>query len=303
MLSWIPFLTLAAYVPQVLASCAYGTHLHRRTDVIEAPKFSYSGSNGPANWYSLDPKANDLCATGHHQSPINMADGSFELLSSSDLEIEIPDFAHGAEFENLGSTVEVVTEGLGGKLTIDDTTYDLKQFHFHLPSEHLDNGTSMAMEMHMVHASKDNKLAVIGIFIDVDDGAAAVTHKSKAAARKAQKDCPTAPVKKSTVAATVLNSVDKIATLGQTTHTKPLKMTGLVSLLESGSFKSYSGSLTTPPCSENVKWLVSTETLTIPTSTYLKARSVIGYNARFPQNVPGEENVLSLLSDKVHESD
>ncbi|KAM0213996.1 hypothetical protein ACHAQD_009029 [Fusarium lateritium] len=304
MRSWIPLLSLvAAYAPQVLASCAYGTHLHRRSDVIEAPKFGYSAANGPANWYNLDPKANDLCATGNHQSPINMADGAFELLSSSDLHIEMPDFTDGAEFENLGSTVEVVTEGLGGKLTIDDTTYELKQFHFHLPSEHLDNGTSMAMEMHMVHVSEDKKLAVIGIFIDLDDGAAAATHKSKVAAREARKPSPTTPAMKSTVAATVLNSVDKIATLGKTTHTKPLKMTGLVSLLESGSFKSYSGSLTTPPCSEGIKWLVSTEKLTIPTSTYLKARSVIGYNARFPQNVPGEENILSMLANGVEESD
>jgi hypothetical protein len=48
---------------------------------------------------------------------------------------------------------------------------------------------------------------------------------------------------------------------------------------------------------------VSTEKLIIPTSTYLKARSVIGYNARFPQNVPGEENILSILADEIDDSD
>ncbi|KAJ4267134.1 hypothetical protein NW762_003233 [Fusarium torreyae] len=302
--AWIPLLSLlAAYAPQALASCAYGTHLHRRADVIEAPKFGYSAANGPANWFNLDPEANALCATGDHQSPINMAEGSFTLIPASDLKIEIPNFTKGAEFENLGSTVEVVTEDLGANLTIDKTTYNLKQFHFHLPSEHLDDGTSMAMEMHMVWASEDKDLAVIGIFIDLDDGASASSHKRKAAGRRSLGSLKTDPATPSTVVTTVLNSVDKIATLGKTTHTKPLKMSEIVSLLKSGSFQSYSGSLTTPPCSEGVKWLVSTKKVSIPTSTYLKARSVIGYNARFPQNVPGEENIMSLYANKADEHD
>ncbi|KAG8673763.1 hypothetical protein FPOAC2_07234 [Fusarium poae] len=298
MYSWIPL--LATFAPQALASCAYGTHLHRRADAIEAPKFGYSAANGPANWYNLDPKANDLCATGKHQSPINLSNGTHKVLSASDLQIEIPDFHNGAEFENLGSTVEVVTDGMGGKITLDDTVYHLKQFHFHLPSEHLDNGTSMAMEMHMVHQSEDKQLAVIGIYIDLDDGLPNATYRAKAAAREATgKGCKTTHAQKSTVATTVLNSVDKIATLGETTHTKPLKMSEIVSLLNAGEFQSYSGSLTTPPCSEGVTWLVSTQKVSIPTKTYLKARSVIGYNARFPQNSPGEENILSMLADEV----
>jgi carbonic anhydrase len=133
----------------------------------------------------------------------------------------------------LGSTVEVVTEGLGGKITIENTTYHLKQFHFHLPSEHIDNGTSLAMEMHMVHASADNKLAVIGVFIDLDDGAAD-SYKF----RETRKGKTDTPATKSTVVTTVLNSVDKIATLGQTTHIKSLKMSEIVSLLNKGDFQS-----------------------------------------------------------------
>ncbi|KAG9497262.1 hypothetical protein J7337_012056 [Fusarium musae] len=288
MTSWISLLVaLAACAPQVQASCAYGTHLHRRTDVIHAPKFGYSAANGPANWYNLDPKANELCATGHHQSPINLASGSFSTIPASDLNIEIPNFTKGAEFENLGSTVEVVTEGLGGKINIENTTYHLKQFHFHLPSEHIDNGTSLAMEMHMVHASGDGKLAVIGVFIDLDDGAA-----NSYKFRETRRGKTDITATKSTVVTTVLNAVDKIATLGQTTHIKALKMSEIVSLLNEGEFQS-----------ENVKWFVSTRKVSIPTRTYLKARSVIGYNARFPQNAPGEENILSLVADEIEHHD
>lgn len=65
------------------------------------------------------------------------------MLSASDLTLEIPDQAGGAEFENLGTTVEVVLEGKGGKMALAGVEYELKQFHIHHPSEHLDNGTSV----------------------------------------------------------------------------------------------------------------------------------------------------------------
>lgn len=94
------------------------------------------------NWVALAPETNSICATGMRQSPINMVDGVFHMVPSSDIKLEIPDFTEGAEFENLGTTVEVVAKG--GSLQLSEANYTLRQFHFHLPSEHLDNGTSIA---------------------------------------------------------------------------------------------------------------------------------------------------------------
>lgn len=71
-----------------------------------------------------------------------MVDSVFELIDASALSIEVNDMPEGADFENLGSTVEVITQG--GTLSFDNKTFELQQFHFHLPSEHLDNGTSQA---------------------------------------------------------------------------------------------------------------------------------------------------------------
>ncbi len=62
---------------------------------------------------------------------------------------------------------------------------------------------------------------------------------------------------------------------------------------------SYMGSLTTPPCSEGVQWLVSTQKLQIQTATFERVRSVIGFNSRFPQNLLGEPNLLQLASQAV----
>lgn len=95
-----------------------------------------------------------------------MVEGQFTLVPADTLNITIPDMAEGAEFENLGTTIEVIAQG--GTISLDDMEFALQQFHFHLPSEHLDDGVSHAMEMHMVWESEAGDVAVIGLYIDVE---------------------------------------------------------------------------------------------------------------------------------------
>lgn len=64
------------------------------------------------------------------------------MVQASELSLQIPDFVEGTEFENLGTTVEVIAKG--GTMSFGGIDYTLQQFHFHLPSEHLDSGTSLA---------------------------------------------------------------------------------------------------------------------------------------------------------------
>ncbi|KAK1768256.1 alpha carbonic anhydrase [Phialemonium atrogriseum] len=304
----LPVLVIAASATRVWASCAYGTHLFPRAEeggAVEIKTFGYAGTIGPLNWAALDGgAANVKCATGTRQSPIDMVDGVFQMVSASDLELAIADMPEGTEFENLGTTIEVV--GKGGTLKVGGKTYEFQQFHFHLPSEHLDNGTSIAMEMHMVWQSAEGEIAVIGVFVDLDNGAGAGAGAAATVAAAAEggafggvQGFVTLPMTRaagvsSNLLETVLSRAQEIATPGTAVKTQPLVMSELVNTLIAGSFQSYSGSLTTPPCSENVLWLVSTQKLQIRTATFEKARSVIGFNSRYPQNTPGQPNLLAV---------
>lgn len=115
-----------------------------------------------------------------------MRAGTFTEVAGSDLAVTIPDFTAGATFENLGTTVEVVGEGGSMTLASKNQTFEFQQFHFHLPSEHLDNGTSMAMEMHMVFQSADAQIAVMGVYLDINNAAAAAAPATGAKKTKRQ---------------------------------------------------------------------------------------------------------------------
>ncbi|KAI1160925.1 alpha carbonic anhydrase [Nemania serpens] len=275
-------LLLAAAITPVFGFCGGRTHLDtREKETIPVATFGYTGTGGPILWHHLSP-ANAICANGSHQSPINMIEGSFTLVPGSELTVSLPDkVADGATFENLGSTVEVVMEGLGGSLELEGLSYELLQFHFHNPSEHVDNGVSMPMEMHMVF-SHGTQLAVIGVYIDLVDSA------SVSPMRLLPRRTP------SRMLETIFSSIDDIATPGTATETPAFSMTELSNLLATADFQRYSGSLTTPPCSEGVAWSVSTKNLMLSRTTFAKVRDVVGFNSRYAQNIPGMANLLVL---------
>lgn len=126
------FLFSALLVNLTTASCAHGTYLHKRklhykrteessssnetVKTVEVGKFGYIGNIGPTKWASLSPD-NIACSTSTQQSPIDVTNTSTTLINAGEVKIAIPDIQE-AEFENLGTTVEVVMEGKGGKTVI-----------------------------------------------------------------------------------------------------------------------------------------------------------------------------------------
>lgn len=171
---------------------------------------------GPAMWHSMNMTTNSACAKGTNQSPIDLVSGTYKEQDGCGYKINLPDFSHGATFENLGTTVEIV--GDGGNLTLPSSnkTFEFAQFHFHLPSEHLENGTSMAMEAHFVFQAADAEIAVLGVYMDVGSDVSSPA---------------------SQVFETVLGSVGDIATPGTATTTPEISMAGINDLFANTVFK------------------------------------------------------------------
>lgn len=187
--------------------------------------WEYSGETGPENWAQLSPEYGD-CA-GSNQSPI-------DLTGFIDAELEPIAFhyeAGGLEILNNGHTVQINVLP-GDTITVEGTEFELKQFHFHVPSENLIHGESFPMEGHLVHADKDGNLAVVAVM--VTEGAA------NEALAEAWAQMP-----------------EEGETVALTTNISPL---GILPSVR--DYYRFNGSLTTPPCSEGVRWLVMKQPIT-----------------------------------------
>jgi carbonic anhydrase len=184
--------------------------------------WSYEGGSGPANWATLEEDF-EKCQSGHEQSPVDLTeDHSVEAEKGIAVDYE----PVTAELVNNGHSVQANVSA-GSKIVIDGIAYDLKQFHFHLPSEHTEDGRSAAMELHFVHADKQGKLAVLGVLMDEKAGASAFGNLWKEF-----------PAKEG----------------GTAEITQPIDLTKF--LPGSREQYRYTGSLTTPPCTEGVKWAI-----------------------------------------------
>jgi len=217
--------------------------------------WSYSGATGPANWASLNTDY-ELCGVGLRQSPVDLTvtkktDLPELKYSYQDVELSI---------ENNGHTIEAHYHS-NGNISIDDSRYDLLQFHFHSPSEHTEDNMSAAMEMHLVHINSNSQLAVIGVLIDEgEENPDFEKIISNAPERIGLIELP----------GTEINAEDLLPE-------------------NPSDYASYSGSLTTPPCSESVKWMVLDNRIEVSRDQIDRFLKIIGENARPVQFLNGRE--------------
>ena len=195
-------------------------HMAQAEDV----HWTYEGHGGP-EWGKLAPEFG-ACATGQRQSPIDLADAG--LQAGPDLSLNWQPFA--AAVENNGHTLQVAPTGDGpSALTLGGKIYKFLQFHFHHPSEHAVAGGRWPLEVHMVHKSDAGDLAVTGILFR--------------------------PGRENGALGSVLAAAPR--TKGKAALASPIDMTHF--LPQSAATYRYAGSLTTPPCSEIVSWIVFRE--------------------------------------------
>ena len=190
-------------------------------------QWTYSGDEGPENWGELSEEF-VMCAEGVNQSPIDIR-GPIEA-EVSPLQI---DYGRNAErIVNNGHTLKVEVAP-GSQISLGDNSFALKQYHFHSPSENLIEGQSYPLEAHLVHANDQGSLAVIGVMFE--DG------EANPALAQLIADLP--------------EEVGMPQLLAE-----PLDASEL--LPESRAYYRFNGSLTTPPCTEGVRWYVMKEPLT-----------------------------------------
>ncbi|MFM7014503.1 MAG: carbonic anhydrase [Actinomycetota bacterium] len=189
--------------------------------------WSYSGDTGSNHWATIDPTNYATCADGTMQSPINLKNAVPTPMKNLKF-----DYTEGeAGIFNNGHTVEA--EPLGAEentMTLGGDVYPFVQFHFHAPSEHQINGMHYPVEIHFVHKTEAGNIAVVGVFLkagkDANEGWSAFVDKMNDA---------TADPEETTV------DIDWESLLPKNRQTIR-----------------YNGSLTTPGCTEGVKWNVFT---------------------------------------------
>ncbi|HXI10738.1 MAG TPA: carbonic anhydrase family protein [Thermodesulfobacteriota bacterium] len=210
---------LAAAMVAGLCLTAYTTAT--ATEHGKAHHWGYEGEAGPANWGHISEEY-ATCAKGKSQSPIDISGAQDEKLA----DIAFNYKPSKINIVNNGHTVQVNYDE-GSSIKVNGSEYKLLQFHFHDPSEHTVGGKSFGMELHLVHKNDKGELAVVGVLIE------------KGKENPAFK----------TVWANIPKKAGEHKELKETVNASDL-------LPASKAYFTYSGSLTTPPCSEGVTWLV-----------------------------------------------
>lgn len=203
----------------------------KETSHHEEKHWSYSGETGPEHWAEIEKNPN---YNGHHQSPINI----ISVNSTYDATLKPLDmnYSANAKIENVTNNGHSIQYNCDKQdyFNLNGEKYNLHQIHFHESSEHTINGIRYPMEIHFVHLNKENKIAVLGVM--VQEGI------SNPAFEFLEKYLPVAK-----------------------DETKEINMPLDLNLCfpENKDYYSYSGSLTTPPCTEGVSWFVFKEPITI----------------------------------------
>ncbi|MFA5664100.1 carbonic anhydrase [Castellaniella sp.] len=215
---------------------------------VLAASWGYEGDAGPSHWGALSPEFG-VCDTGRNQSPVDIHNALPASMAPLSLQY---DAGPGARITNNGHTIQVDFER-GNDLILDGESFALVQMHFHAPAEHTINGRQYPFEAHLVHANDNGDLAVLGVLFE--EGA------------------PHLGLMR------LWSHMPVDAGVTQPMQIKVLPSSLLPARLDHYRF---SGSLTTPPCSEGVRWLVLENPVQASSQQIETFRSVMGQDTNRP---------------------
>lgn len=230
--------------PEAVENLAPAIDQKKPQTITDSHIWDYEGTNNPAAWGNLSEEF-ALCKTGKNQSPINLDPTATPM--TGDLKLRYATVVF--EVVNNGHSIQV-NYPKGSYAKIGEDIYNLLQFHFHTPSEHTVAGKASAMEVHLVHANEAGDFAVISAMIEPGAESYDVS--------KVWRNIP--EVGASQKSGLVVNAANLLP--------------------EDLTYIRYSGSLTTPPCSENVTWFVMQEPITLSSEQIETFQSLYPMNAR-----------------------
>lgn len=227
----------------------------------EGPHWTYEGAHGPAHWADLDKNFAE-CRLGHAQSPID--------IRNTRIKADAPDLAFAYQprplaIINNGHTVQVNETG-AGTLTIDGHVYEIVQLHFHTPSEERIRGRAYDLVAHLVHKDEAGKLAVVAVLFKAG-------HEN-GALKTLFANMPVGAGPEHSVAGVMFNPADLLPAARGYYH--------------------FTGSLTTPPCSEGVAWYVLKTPVEASRAQLALLHKLYTRNARPVQPLNGREVIEHL---------
>jgi carbonic anhydrase len=219
-----------------------------------AAEWSYSGDTGPSHWGELSPEY-VLAKDGKQQSPIDVRNTLAKVLPKIQFNYR-PTQIH---LIYNGHTIQE-NEDPGGFGMANDKKFELQQFHFHAPSEHTVGGKHFPMEMHLVHKAQDGTSGVVAVFIEEGEHNRAFD-----------------PV------------WDNLPDANRPKQDAKIRIDATSLLPQDTSYYAYDGSFTTPPCTEQVKWIILAQPVSMSKQQITRFRAVIDGNNRPVQPLNGRQ--------------
>lgn len=191
--------------------------------------WTYSGAHGPLHWSTIKGDFVE-CGAGHHQSPIALKSATADSHQAPDFQINYSPVT--VKLINNSHSIQANVSDASATVTFQDRVYHLVQFHLHAPSEHTIDGKRYPVEFHFVNSDAEGHITVIAVMVHRGKSNPDMTSFLSA--------MPTQPT---------MSDSDAAA------HTVSVDLTHILPKNHRAAYL-YSGSLTTPPCTENVNWIV-----------------------------------------------
>jgi len=218
-----------------------------------AHTWDYGKLHGPSHWGELEPGFAP-CKNGHHQSPIDIRNPQ-----SADLPpIEFDYKPSTLNIIDNGHTI-MINYGPGSSISVAGKKYELKQFHFHRPSEEKINGKGYEMVVHLVHADQEGKLAVVAVLLHKGDDNPLVHELWTELPKEKESE----------------------------EHLNNIQVDAASLLPADHGYYTFSGSLTTPPCSEDVTWFVLKHPVSVSAAEIKQFSKLYRHDARPTQPLYG----------------